>query len=59
MRNWAASWRGALVRSAFGVIVLCGVAAPARSADVCEVPGYMLFGDSLLQRATEIGRAHV
>ena len=33
-----------------GAIVLCSASARAQSAETCAVPGYLLFGDSLLQR---------
>jgi len=37
---------------AIGAIVLCGAGMRAQSASMCDVPGYLLFGDSLLQRVT-------
>ena len=37
---------------ALGAIVLCSASARAQSAEVCAVPGYLLFGDSLLQRVS-------
>jgi ABC-type amino acid transport substrate-binding protein len=45
---WTAVGR-AVVASA---IILCSAAARSEPADVCGVPGYLLFGDSLLQRVT-------
>jgi hypothetical protein len=35
---------------AIGAIVLCSAVASGEPADVCAVPGYLLFGDSLLNR---------
>ena len=49
MRAWTAIG-GAVVLS---TIVLCSASARAQSAETCAVPGYLLFGDSLLQRVTE------
>ena len=37
---------------AIGAIVLCGAGIRAQSASICDVPSYLLFGDSLLQRVT-------
>jgi hypothetical protein len=37
---------------ALGAIMLCSTGYRAMSAEPCDVPGYLLFGDSLLQRAT-------
>jgi hypothetical protein len=37
-------------------IVLCIANGRAHSEDVCAVPGYLLFGDSLLQRVTAAAR---
>jgi hypothetical protein len=37
---------------AIGAIILCGAGMRAESAGMCDVPGYLLFGDSLLQRVT-------
>ena len=48
MRTWKAVGRAV----AIGVIVLCGAGIRAQSASMCDVPGYLLFGDSLLQRVT-------
>jgi hypothetical protein len=47
MKRWTAVGRAV----AIGAIVLCSaVAARGEPADVCAVPGYLLFGDSLLDR---------
>ena len=35
---------------AAGAIALCGASARAEAPDKCAVPGYLLFGDSLLER---------
>ena len=48
MRTWTAI-AGAVAASA---AVWCGALAQAQSAETCAVPGYLLFGDSLLQRVT-------
>jgi hypothetical protein len=37
-------------------IVLCSANARAQSEDVCAVPSYLLFGDSLLERVTAAAR---
>jgi GDSL-like lipase/acylhydrolase family protein len=44
MRTWTA-WGHAVTVAA---LVLCGAAALAKPVDVCEVPGYLLFGDTAL-----------
>jgi hypothetical protein len=49
MRTWTAI-AGAVAASA---AVWCGASAQAQAAETCAVPGYLLFGDSLLQRVTE------
>ena len=46
MRIWAA--KGAAV--AICALVLCSASARAQSDETCAVPGYLLFGDSLLER---------
>jgi hypothetical protein len=46
MRKWAALGRAVAV----GAIVFCSPAARGEPADVCAVPSYLLFGDSLLGR---------
>ena len=46
MKKWTALGRAV----AIGAIVLCSAAASGEPADVCAVPGYLLFGDSLLDR---------
>jgi hypothetical protein len=46
MRIWAA--KGAAV--AICALVLCSASARAQSEETCAVPGYLLFGDSLLER---------
>jgi len=46
MRTWTALGRAVAVCA----IVLCNAAVGAEPADVCAVPSYLLFGDSLLQR---------
>ena len=48
MRPWTAIGH-AVVAAA---IVVCGAPAHAQSSEACAVPGYLLFGDSLLQRVT-------
>ena len=45
MRKWAALGRAVVT----GAMLLCS-AASGETADVCAVPGYLLFGDSLLNR---------
>jgi hypothetical protein len=46
------AWLAATGAILCGAILLCGAEARAAPSDVCAVPGYMLFGDSLLQRVT-------
>ena len=46
MKKWTALGRAV----AMGAIVLCSAVARGEPADVCAVPGYLLFGDSLLDR---------
>ena len=46
MTMWTALGRAV----ATAAIVLCAATANAEPADPCAVPGYLLFGDSLLQR---------
>jgi hypothetical protein len=46
MKKWTALARAV----AIGAIVLCSAAVRGEPADVCAVPGYLLFGDSLLNR---------
>src|SRR5258706_8650360 len=46
MMMWTALGRAV----ATAAIVLCAATASAEPADPCAVPGYLLFGDSLLQR---------
>ena len=48
MTMWTAVGRAV----AIGAIVLCGAGAHAEPVGLCDVPGYLLFGDSLLQRVT-------
>src|SRR4051794_29778857 len=48
MTMWTALGRAV----ATATMVLCGATALAQPADPCAVPGYLLFGDSLLQRVT-------
>ena len=48
MTTWTALGRAV----ATAAIVLCGATARAQPADPCAVPGYLLFGESLLQRVT-------
>ena len=48
MMKWTAVGRAV----AIGAIVLCSAAARGESADPCAVPGYLLFGDSLLNRVS-------
>src|SRR3954451_17976064 len=45
-KKWTALGRAV----AMGAILLCSAVAPGESADLCAVPGYLLFGDSLLNR---------
>ena len=47
MKKWTALGRAV----AIGAIVLCSAAARGEPADPCAVPSYLLFGDSLLDRA--------
>jgi hypothetical protein len=44
MRKWTALGRAVAV----GAIILCSAVAHADPADLCAVPGYLLYGDSLL-----------
>jgi hypothetical protein len=46
MKSWAATGRAV----AIGAIVLCSAVARGDPADLCAVPGYLLFGDSHLDR---------
>src|SRR5215203_3761843 len=46
MKKWTALGRAVAV----GAIVLCSAAARGEPADICAVPSYLLFGDSLLTR---------
>ena len=46
MKKWTALGRAV----AMGAIVLCSAAARGEAADICAVPGYLLFGDSQLDR---------
>ena len=48
MRTWTAIAGAVAASAAFW----CGALAQAQSAETCAVPGYLLFGDSLLQRVT-------
>ena len=48
MKKWTALGRAA----AIGAIVLCSAAARGEPADICAVPSYLLFGDSLLNRVS-------
>jgi GDSL-like lipase/acylhydrolase family protein len=48
MRTWTAIASAVAASAA----VWCGALAQAQSAETCAVPGYLLFGDSLLQRVT-------
>jgi len=48
MTTWTAVGRAV----AIGAIILCGAWTNVQAAGLCDVPGYLLFGDSLLQRAT-------
>jgi len=47
---WAALGRAAVI----GALAWSSVPSYAEPADPCAVPGYLLFGDSLLQRVTAI-----
>ena len=46
MKSLAATGRAV----AIGAIVLCSAVARGEPADLCAVPGYLLFGDSHLDR---------
>jgi len=47
------NWRTAVTATfVAGATLLCSASAQAQSADTCAVPGYLLFGDSLLERVT-------
>ena len=46
MKTWTALGRAV----AMGAIVLCSAVARGEPADLCAVPGYLLFGDSPLDR---------
>ena len=46
MKSWTATGRAV----AIGAIVLCSAVARGEPADLCAVPGYLLFGDSQLDR---------
>lgn len=48
MKTWTAVGRAAAICA----IVLCGAGARAQTTDPCAVPGYLLFGEFLLQRVT-------
>jgi hypothetical protein len=44
-------WQAAVTAAAVaGAMVLCSASGWAQSAETCAVPGYLLFGDSLLDR---------
>jgi hypothetical protein len=49
--NWRMAVAATLVA---GATLLCSASAQAQSADTCAVPGYLLFGDSLLERVTAV-----
>ena len=50
--------RTALGRAvATATMLLCVATATAQQADPCTVPGYLLFGDSLLQRVTATAKS--
>jgi hypothetical protein len=48
MTTWTALGRAV----AMGAVLLCSAVARAEPADVCGVPGYLLYGDSLLERVS-------
>ena len=48
MTKWTALGRAV----AAAAIVLCSAVVRGEPADLCAVPGYLLFGDSLLERVT-------
>jgi hypothetical protein len=50
MRTWTAIASAVAASAA----IWCGASAHAQAADACAVPGYLLFGDSLLQRVTAV-----
>jgi GDSL-like lipase/acylhydrolase family protein len=50
MRTWTAIASAVAASAA----VWCGALAQAQAAETCAVPGYLLFGDSLLQRVTAV-----
>jgi hypothetical protein len=52
MTMWTAMGRAV----AATLLVLCAAVARAESPDPCAVPGYLLFGDSLLHRVTSAVR---
>ena len=52
MTMWTALGRAV----ATAAMVLCAATARAQPADPCAVPGYLLFGDSLLQRVSAVAK---
>jgi lysophospholipase L1-like esterase len=48
MRTWTAVRHAAVLCA----LLLCSAGARAEAADLCAVPGYLLFGDSLIERVT-------
>jgi hypothetical protein len=48
MKKWTALGQAVAV----GALVLCSAVARGEPADVCAVPSYLLFGDSLLNRVS-------
>src|SRR6185295_10253091 len=52
MTMWTALGRAV----ATAALVLCAATANAEPADSCAVPGYLLFGDSLLQRVSAVAK---
>jgi hypothetical protein len=55
MKKWTALGRAVAV----GAMVLCSAVARGEDAETCAVPGYLLFGDSSLDRVhTEVHKNH-
>ena len=48
MRTWTAVRRAVVLCA----LLLCSAEARAEPADLCAVPGYLLFGDNLIERVT-------
>jgi ABC-type amino acid transport substrate-binding protein len=50
MTMWIAMWTAMARAAAALALILCAAAARADPADPCALPGYLLFGDSQLER---------